>query len=87
MVHTRAISIDASRELVAGALRSDAKAALRAAKDYGIQGFGSYQDMIAAVQSGDIALDYVTIVTPNFAHYDPAKACLQREYPCCVKNQ
>ena len=41
MVHTRAISIDASRELVAGALRSDAKAALRAAKDYGIQGFGS----------------------------------------------
>lgn len=81
MVHTRAISIDASRELVAGALRSDAKAALRAAKDYGIQGFGSYQDMIAAVQSGDIVLDYVTIVTPNFAHYDPAKACLQAGIP------
>jgi len=81
MVHTRAISIDASRELVAGALRSDPKAALRAAKDYGIQGYGSYQDMIAAVQSGNIAIDYVTIVTPNFAHYEPAKACLQAGIP------
>ena len=81
MVHTRAISIDASRELVAGALRSDPKAALRAAKDYGIQGYGSYQDMIAAVQSGDIAIDYVTIVTPNFAHYEPSKACLQAGIP------
>ena len=81
MVHTRAISIDASRELVAGALRSDPKAALRAAKDYGIQGYGSYQDMIAAVQSGDIAIDYVTIVTPNFAHSEPARACLQAGIP------
>ena len=81
MVHTRAISIDASRELVAGALRSDSKAALRAAKDYGIQGYGSYQDMIAAVQSGAIVIDYVTIVTPNFAHYEPAKACLQAGIP------
>jgi hypothetical protein len=31
MVHTRAISLDASRELVAGALRTDPKASLRAA--------------------------------------------------------
>ncbi len=81
MVHTRAISLDASRELVAGALRTDPKAALRAAKDYGIEGYGHYQDMIAAVQRGDLALDYVTIVTPNFAHYEPAKACLEAGIP------
>ena len=33
MVHNRAIALDASRELVAGAMRTDAKAALRAAKE------------------------------------------------------
>jgi predicted dehydrogenase len=81
MVHTRAISIDASRELVAGALRSDGKAALRAAKDYGIEGYADYQAMIDAVKSGSLALDYITIVTPNFAHYAPAKACLEAGIP------
>jgi len=81
MVHTRAISIDASRELVAGALRSDAKTSLRAAKDYGIEGYADYQAMIDAVKSGDLALDYITIVTPNFAHYAPAKACLEAGIP------
>ncbi len=81
MVHTRAISIDASRELVAGALRTDPKAALAAAKEYGIQGYGTYQEMIAAAQSGELELDYMTIVTPNFAHYEPAKACLAAGIP------
>ncbi len=38
MVHNRAISLDASRELVAGALRTNPRASLRAAKDYGIKG-------------------------------------------------
>ena len=41
MVHTRAISIDASRELVAGALRSDAKAAL--ARSQGLWYSGLWQ--------------------------------------------
>jgi predicted dehydrogenase len=81
MVHTRAISIDASRELVAGALRSDAKASLSAAKDYGIQGYADYQAMIDAVKNGALDLDYITIVTPNFAHYAPAKACLEAGIP------
>jgi predicted dehydrogenase len=81
MVHNRAIALDASRELVAGALRSNPKTALSAAKDYGIEGYRDYQAMIDAVGSGDLALDYITIVTPNFAHYGPAKACLQAGIP------
>ncbi len=81
MVHTRAISLDASRELVAGALRSNAKASLSAAKDYGIEGYKDYQAMIDAVKSGALALDYIAIVTPNFAHYAPAKACLEAGIP------
>ena len=81
MVHNRAIALDASRELVAGALRSSPEAAMRAADDYGIQGYPTYQALLAAVQSGEQALDYVTIVTPNFAHYEPAKAFLQAGIP------
>ena len=81
MVHNRAIALDASRELVAGALRSNPEAAMRAAFDYGIQGYPTYQALLEAVQSGEQALDYVTIVTPNFAHYEPAKAFLQAGIP------
>ena len=81
MVHNRAIALDASRELVAGALRSSPEAAMSAADDYGIQGYPSYQALLEAVQSGEQALDYVTIVTPNFAHYEPAKAFLQAGIP------
>jgi predicted dehydrogenase len=81
MVHNRAIALDASRELVAGAMRTDAKAALRAAKDCGIKGYTNYRAMLEAVQNGEQALDYVTIVTPNFAHYEPAKVFLQAGIP------
>ena len=81
MVHNRAIALDASRELVAGALRSNPEAAMCAAFDYGIQGYPTYQALLEAVQSGEQALDYVTIVTPNFAHYEPAKAFLQAGIP------
>jgi len=81
MVHNRAIALDASRELVAGALRSNREAAMQAADDYGIAGYPTYQALLEAVQSGAQALDYVTIVTPNFAHYKPAKAFLQAGIP------
>ena len=81
MVHNRAIALDASRELVAGALRSSPEAAMSAADDYGIQGYPTYQALLEAVQSGAQPLDYVTIVTPNFAHYEPAKAFLQAGIP------
>jgi len=66
---------------VAGALRTDPKAAMKAAGEWGIQGYPDYQAMIDACQSGELQLDYVTIVTPNNAHYGPAKACIQAGIP------
>ncbi|HJP29594.1 MAG TPA: Gfo/Idh/MocA family oxidoreductase [Candidatus Latescibacteria bacterium] len=80
-VHKRAIALDNSRELVAGALRTDPEAALAAAADYDVIGYSSYQALLEAVQSGKQALDYVTIVTPNHAHYAPAKAFLEAGIP------
>ena len=76
-VHKRAIVLDNSRELVAGALRSDPDAALEAAGEYDVTGYASYEALLEAVKRGEEKLDYVTIVTPNHAHYAPAKAFLE----------
>ncbi len=80
-VHKRAIVFDNSRELVAGALRSDPTASLEAAGEYDVEGFGDYGAMLDAVTSGKLEIDYVTIVTPNHAHYAPAKAFLEAGIP------
>lgn len=80
-VHLRALSLDGTRELVAGVLRSQPEAAKAAALEWGIQGYPDVPTMLAAWQDGDIGLDYVVIATPNHAHYGPAKACLEAGLP------
>ena len=80
-VHLRAISLDGTRELAAGALRSDPKAALEEAEAWGIKGYADCEAMLKAWKNGDLELDYVTIVTPNHAHFGPAKACLDAGMP------
>jgi predicted dehydrogenase len=80
-VHRRAISLDGTRELVAGALRSDPEASLEAAAEWGIEGFPTWERLLKAWIDGDLPLAYVTIVTPNNAHFEPAKACLEAGLP------
>jgi predicted dehydrogenase len=80
-VHLRAISLDGTRELVAGVLRSDKDASRVAADEWGIAGFPDCDAMIEAWQGGGIDLDYVTIVTPNNAHFAPAMACIEAGIP------
>ncbi|NQY32794.1 MAG: Gfo/Idh/MocA family oxidoreductase, partial [Coraliomargarita sp.] len=74
--HQKAIHFDGTRRVVAGALRSNPDAALEDAANwpYPIQGYKSYDEMIAAQKDlpESERLDYVVIVTPNFAHFDPA---------------
>src|SRR5262245_1000005 len=75
--HRRAILMDNSAELTAGALRSDPKEALASAQErFFSRGYGDWQGMIQAeakLPEGD-RIDYVTIVTPNDAHFGPADA-------------
>ena len=75
-VHLRAASFDATREVVAGALRSDPEKAMAAADEWGIKGYPTYEAMIDAYKSGELDLDYVIIATPNNAHFGPAKAAV-----------
>ena len=78
--HRRAILMDNTAELTAGALRSDPEGSLQSAKElYFSRGYPDYQTMFreeAALPDGQ-RIDYVTIVTPNDSHYDIAKAALE----------
>jgi len=80
-VHLRAASLDATREVVAGVLRSDPDAALQAAQEWGIRGFPDVETMLDAWKRGSLELDYVVITTPNHAHFEPAMACVKAGMP------
>lgn len=80
-VHQRALSLDGTRELVAGALRSKPKDAMAAAAEWGIQGYPDYTAMLNAWKDGDIGLDYAVIATPNHMHFAPAMDCIEAGLP------
>lgn len=75
--HRRAILMDNSAELTAGALRSNPEGSIASARElYFARGYGDWQSMIAAEAKlpESERIDYVTIVTPNDAHFGPADA-------------
>ena len=92
--HQKAIFMDGTRRIVAGALFPDPKVALEEAANwpYPIKGYGSYDEMIAANAKApaDEKLDYILIVTPNFVHFDPAMKAMNAgiavfcEKPLCI---
>jgi predicted dehydrogenase len=78
--HRRAILMDNTAELTAGALRSDPAGSLASAKElFFTRGYPDYQTMIRdeAALPADQRMDYVTIVTPNDSHHAIAKAALE----------
>ena len=75
--HRRAILMDNSAELTAGALRTDPAEARESARELFIpRGYGTWEAMIndEVALGEDERIDYVTIVTPNDAHFGPAEA-------------
>ena len=92
--HQKAIHMDGTRRVVAGALFPDPKVALEEAANwpYPIKGYGSYDEMIAAnaTAPAEEKLDYILIVTPNFVHFDPAMKAMKAgiavfcEKPLCL---
>src|ERR1700722_6831649 len=75
--HRRAILLDNAAELTAGALRSKPEESIESAKElFFIRGSGGGRSMFkaeAALPESE-RIDYVTIVTPNDAHFGPADA-------------
>jgi predicted dehydrogenase len=75
--HRRAILMDNAAELTAGALRSNPEEAIASAKElYFTRGYGDWKQLIEAEAKLPLGnrVDYITIVTPNDAHFGPANA-------------
>src|SRR3984957_20167311 len=75
--HRRGILIDNSAELTAGALRTKPEESIASAKELFMpRGYPDWQTMIKteAAKPESERIDYITIVTPNDAHFGPADA-------------
>ena len=83
--HQKAIHLDGTRRVVAGALRSRPEASLEDAANwpYPIKGYVSFAEMISAQAElpRSERLDYIVIVTPNFAHFAPALKAVEAGIP------
>jgi len=83
--HQRAIFMDGTRRVVAGALSSNPKKSMEAAGNwpYPIRGYESFDAMV----DGELALvaedrvGYVVVLTPDHAHFEPAKRFIEAGIP------
>jgi len=84
-VHRIAANIDGQIELCCGALSSDPETAKESGKTLFLtddRNYGSYQEMIEkeSLLPADTRMHFVTIVTPNFAHFAPAMMALEHGF-------
>ncbi len=84
-VHRMAAGIDGQIELCCGALSADPLVARESAALLGLpkeRSYGSYQEMIVeeSKRSADDRMNFVSIVTPNFAHFEPAMMALEHGF-------
>lgn len=78
-VHRKAIALDHSATLVAGALSSTPERSMESAKQLGLpadRSYTSYQELLKHESTRHDRVDFVVIVTPNDSHYPIAKAAL-----------
>jgi predicted dehydrogenase len=84
-VHRRGAMLDGEIELVCGAFSSSAEKSKKTGEMLYLPAnrvYGSYQEMIETEKTlpeGD-RMDFVTIVTPNHAHFGPAKMALENGF-------
>lgn len=81
-VHRIAANMDGMIELVCGAFSSDPEKSKQAGKELFLSAdrvYGSYKEMIRRENelSENERMDFVSIVTPNHVHFEPAKMALE----------
>lgn len=84
-VHRMASNLDGEIELVCGAFSSDPKKSKQTGEELNLNKkrvYGSYQEMIKAEAklSENERMDFVSIVTPNHLHFEPAKLALENGF-------
>ncbi|HMR93767.1 MAG TPA: Gfo/Idh/MocA family oxidoreductase [Chitinophagaceae bacterium] len=84
-VHRIAAALDGETELVCGAFSSDEEKSKQTGKELNLSHervYGSYKEMIRAESQlpPDKRMDFVSIVTPNHVHYEPARLALEQGF-------
>src|SRR6478735_9876440 len=84
-VHRKAANLDGEIELVCGAFSSSpekSKATGEALYLNPHRVYGSYEEMIKKEKNlpGDQRMDFVSIVTPNHVHFEPAKLAMENGF-------
>ena len=79
-VHRIASRLDGDYELVAGAFSSRPAVSKESGRSVGIdpkRTYASWEEMVAAEAAREDGIEAVSIVTPNYVHFAPAKAFLE----------
>lgn len=84
-VHRIAANMDGEIELVCGAFSSDEEKSKQAGHLLNLDSsrvYSSYREMIRAESAlpADLRMDFVSIVTPNHLHFEPAKLALENGF-------
>ncbi|HWK99639.1 MAG TPA: Gfo/Idh/MocA family oxidoreductase, partial [Parapedobacter sp.] len=84
-IHRIAAAMDGQIELVCGAFSSDPARSKESGDSLYLPAdrvYGSYREMIAAERAlpEDKRMDFVSIVTPNHAHFEPAMLALENGF-------
>jgi predicted dehydrogenase len=80
-VHRRAIALDGKAEIVAGSFSNIEWKTIEVGETLGLDKdrvYLTYQEMAEKEASREDGISFVSIVTPNFLHYDIAKTFLQK---------
>jgi predicted dehydrogenase len=90
-VHRIAMNIDGQVELVAGALSVNPDVAIESGKSLFLDESRIYTDYKVmlekeAAMPADKRIDFVSIVTPNFVHYDPAMMALDKGFNVVIEK-
>lgn len=79
-VHRKAINLDAKAELVAGCFSRTLEKGLVTAEELGVEAdrcYTTYEEMAQKESARADGIDFVVIVTPNYAHFAACKAFLE----------
>jgi predicted dehydrogenase len=90
-VHRLAFNMDGQVELVAGALSINPEIAVASGKELFLDESRTYTDYKVmlekeAAMPADKRIDFVSIVTPNFVHFDPAMMALDKGFNVAIEK-
>ena len=88
-VHRLAANLDGQIELVCGAFSSSAEKSINSGKGLFLAEDRCYPDFKTMIEKESQLpvgerMDFVSIVTPNFMHYEPAKQALEAGFPVVI---